>query len=418
MTRASAVTSDLTGMIGPRLPALAASLVACAVLAQAQPEYQEAWQLALLELDDGDTLRLPTGTYQLTESLLVDGLDDIVIEGAGRGATVLQFGGQRAGAEGLKVSNCDRVTLRGFTVLDTAGDAIKAQGCAGITFADVETSWTGKPAATNGSYGLYPVQCSGVLIEGCRARGASDAGIYVGQSRGIVVRDCHAVENVAGIEIENSTDAEVYGNLAEGNTGGILVFDLPGLIVKAGGRVRVHGNRVLANNLGNFAPAGNIVASVPPGTGVMVLATSDVEVYDNDILDHRTTSVAVVSYHITELPIGDPDYDPIPHRVRVTGNRIARQRQWPALKPRIGKLLAWKFGRRVPPLLYDGITRETLDGRAPTDSSVCFADNGADWALLDAARGFAALARNPPGLVCDDDGDDSDDPLARKTRRP
>ena len=410
-----------TGTTAPYLPqmprptyssanTLAAALVLVgAVLAQAQtapagPIDQDAFevlQLALIMAEDGDTVRLPSGVSRFGESLLVDGVDDLVIVGAGRGETVLQFSGQAAGAEGLKVTNCDNVTLAGFTILDTAGDAIKAQGCAGIAFVDVETSWTGAPRSTNGSYGLYPVQCSGVRIEGCRARGASDAGIYVGQSEDIVVRDCEAVENVAGIEIENSTDAEVYGNVAVGNTGGILVFDLPGLVKKSGGNVRVYGNDVRDNNLDNFAPAGNIVAQVPAGTGVMVLATSDVDIYDNDIAGHRTASVAVVSYYVTELPIQDEGYDPIPTHVRVRDNRITRRRQWPSTKHDIGKLLALKFRRRVPPILYDGITAEVIAGGAPAGPwGLCVAGNGVDFVNLDLGRGRKHLERNPDGFDC------------------
>ena len=36
------------------------------------------------------------------------------------------------------------------------------------------------------------------------------------------------------------------------------------------------------NNLFNFAPPGNIVGTVPPGTGIMVLATSGVEIFKNE----------------------------------------------------------------------------------------------------------------------------------------
>src|SRR5581483_10115819 len=100
------------------------------------------------------------------------------------------------------------------------------------------------------------------------AIGASDAGIYVGQSQKVVVRKCRAEQNVAGIEIENCTDADVYENMATNNAGGLLVFDLPGLQAKNGRRVRVHDNQVFANNHENFAPKGNIVATVAPGTGM------------------------------------------------------------------------------------------------------------------------------------------------------
>lgn len=72
--------------------------------------------------------------------------------------------------------------------------------------------------------------CTNVLIEGCTAIGASDAGIYVGQSKNIIVRNSRAYHNVAGIEIENSLMADVYDNESTENTGGVLVFDLPDLV--------------------------------------------------------------------------------------------------------------------------------------------------------------------------------------------
>ena len=48
--------------------------------------------------------------------------------------------------------------------------------------------WTGGPSPENGSYGLYPTRDHDVLVEGCIVRGASDAGIYVGQSVNTIVR--------------------------------------------------------------------------------------------------------------------------------------------------------------------------------------------------------------------------------------
>jgi parallel beta-helix repeat protein len=69
----------------------------------------------------------------------------------------------------------------------------------------VRVEWTNGPDENNGAYGLYPVQSSNVLIEESVVIGASDAGIYVGQSNNIIVRNSRVEFNVAGIEIENST---------------------------------------------------------------------------------------------------------------------------------------------------------------------------------------------------------------------
>ena len=105
-------------------------------------------------------------------------------------------------------------------------------------------------------HGLYPVLCHDVLIEDAVAIGASDAGIYVGQSRDVVVRNSRAERNVARIEIENTVNADVHGNVATGNTGGILVFNMPAL-TQQGDAVRVFANKVTANNTGNFGAKGH-----------------------------------------------------------------------------------------------------------------------------------------------------------------
>ena len=88
----------------------------------------------------------------------------------------------------------------------------------------------------------------------------------------MIVKNCVAEGNVAGIEIENTTNADVYDNEAFDNTGGILVFDLPGL-TQYGSNVRAFNNNIHDNNRTNFAPVGNIVGNVGAGTGFMILST-------------------------------------------------------------------------------------------------------------------------------------------------
>src|SRR5262249_54744756 len=150
------------------------------------------------------------------------------LRGQGKERTTLSFKGQEAGKYGLHVSRGGFV-LQDLTVEDTKGDAVKVEGGDGVVFRRVRARWSGEPRASNGAYGLYPVPCQHVLIEECEASGASDAGIYVVQSQNIIVRRCRAERNVAGIEIENCDDADVYDNTATDNAGGLLVFDLPDL---------------------------------------------------------------------------------------------------------------------------------------------------------------------------------------------
>ena len=146
---------------------------------------------------------------------------------------------------------------------------------------------------SNGAYGVYPVESTDVLVDDVTVRGASDAGIYVGQSSNIIVRNSLTEYNVAGIEIENSTHADVHDNITRHNAGGILVFDLPDLPVIGGHSTRIFDNQIIDNNTRNFAPAGNIVASVPSGTGLIVMANQNVHAFDNTFSDNRTAHVLV-----------------------------------------------------------------------------------------------------------------------------
>ena len=184
-------------------------------------EFESDLQLKLILAEPGDTIHLESGMFSILGTLSMEGKNNVVIKGSGINGTILDFSTQVEGAQGLSITNCKNITLEGFSIQDARGDAIKCQYVNGITFRRVKTQWLGGPKPTNGAYGLYPVQCKNVLIEHCIAIAASDAGIYVGQSEDIIVRYSEAFDNVAGIEIENSTRADVYGNNVHGNTGGI-----------------------------------------------------------------------------------------------------------------------------------------------------------------------------------------------------
>jgi parallel beta-helix repeat protein len=214
---------------------------------------QEALQEALLDAKPGDVVAIAAGRYDLTDGLSLD-VSGVTVRGAGPDKTVLSFKGQQGAGEGLLVTS-DDVVLRGFAIEDSKGDGIKSKGADRIVYKDIRVAWTGGPKETNGAYGIYPVESKSVLIDGGMVRGASDAGIYVGQSEDIIVRNSIVEQNVAGIEIENSRHADVYGNTATRNTGGILVFDLPNLPRGNGGDVRVYGNTVVDNDTPNGAGA-------------------------------------------------------------------------------------------------------------------------------------------------------------------
>ncbi len=248
---------------------------------------QTATQLA----SDGTTIVLAAGTYALDNQVTLRKAKNVTLIGQGLDVTTISFLAQKVQANGVDVIG-DGFRIEDLTIADAKKDALRVEDSKGVTIRRVKVTWTGGALTTNGAYGLYPVRCQDVLVEKCEAWNASDAGIYVGQSRNVIVRDNIAKQNVAGIEIENVQFADVYGNLAEDNTTGLAVFDMPGNPV-IGRDIYVHDNVIKANNRENFAPGGT-VGQVPAGTGTFILASRRVEFTKNQYIDNNTVDIAIL----------------------------------------------------------------------------------------------------------------------------
>ena len=352
---------------------MSAPLYAAVQIIQPSINAYEEIQEALILAEPGDIIRLTAGTFNLEDSLSLD-VDNIRIEGEGMNQTILNFKNQQSGAQGLSVTS-DNVTLQDFSVQDAKGDAIKVKGVTNIKFLRVKTEWTNGPSSENGAYGLYPVESRNVLIDGCVAIGASDAGIYVGQSQNIIVRNSRAEFNVAGIEIENSYFADVYNNVATNNTGGILIFDLPSLPQQGGHHVRVFNNQSVGNNTDNFAPEGNIVGEVPRGTGIIIQANSDVEIFDNVIGDNDTVNIAVVTYG---SDTDDDEYYPHPKSIQIHGNKFGPTGYNPdTSKGELAQILFELSGGNMPDIFWDGLLplSQLVFGQPESDKMI-IANNG------------------------------------------
>ena len=360
-------------------------LATCGEQLPVAPElsFEESLQQQLIEAQTGDVIEIPAGTHEMTRSLSLN-VSGITIKGAGIESSVLSFANQIQGAEGLLV-NADDFIIEDLAIEDTVGDALKINGSNNVIVRNVRTEWTGGALTTNGAYGIYPVQSSNILIDGAVAIGASDAGIYVGQSNQIIVRNSRAEYNVAGIEIENSTFADVYDNVTTNNTGGILVFDLPGLPVQGGRNTRVFNNEIINNNTSNFAPEGNIVGTVPAGSGLMVLANDSIEVFGNTFTDNNSANILILSYFITERPFEDEYYDPFPEAINIHNNEFNGGGTDPDSEPLIALQAA--TGQPIPDIVWDG----TMIPDKQAHEILCVRQNGEiSFVNLDASNGFTA----------------------------
>lgn len=359
-------------------------------------------QEELIKAKPGATIALPAGKFEFDRTLSLS-VAKVTIRGQGIDKTTLSFKGQSAGSAGMLVK-ADDFIIEDLAVEDAAGDAIKIDGGTNITIRRVRVEWTGGPKTTNGPYGLYPVNCKNVLIEDSVAIGASDAGIYVGQSDGVIVRRNRAEKNVAAIEIENTKNADVYENTVTGNTGGVMVFNLPDLPIQGGGNVRVYKNKVIANNTENFAPKSQTVYNLATGTGMLIMAVKNVEVFDNDIRDNGSANINIVSYlsSSSAKEIKNPNYNPYTASIYVHDNRISGGGKTPDSRLPRWQALGKAAGGSTADIIYDGII-EPKDGKPASvaDAKVCIASNGeASFLNFDGPGGFKKMSRDAKPHQC------------------
>ena len=257
-------------------------------------DVQDELQTTLIEAEENSTVCVGEGTYNFTTEIS-SSVNGLTLRGAGSDKTIFDFANQDLGGNGLHITG-NNLVLEDFEVRDTPGDGIRSEDVTGITYRRLRVVWTAAASQDNGAYGLYPVKSKNVVIEDCYVIGARDAGIYVGQSTNILVQRNEVTGNVAGIEIENSVDAEVTDNYVYGNTGGILVFNLPELPMIDGKRSKIHNNRIIENNLPNFAKPGAFVYNVPGGAGVIILSSDANEVSGNEITGNDSGGIILTSY--------------------------------------------------------------------------------------------------------------------------
>jgi parallel beta-helix repeat protein len=361
-----------------------ASLVSCKQKAGKDllksDNFQKSLQEKFINAQAGDVIELPEGKFLLSSALSVEGIDNLTIKGAGKDKTILSFKGQVQGAEGLNISNCNNIVLEDFGVEDAKGDNIKLKNCDGLTLRNLNSTWTTGADTSNGNYGYYPVECRNVLLENCEVSYCADAGVYVGQSTNVVVRNCYAHHNVAGIEIENCINSNIYDNLSENNSGGILVFDLPKLFQGNGRNAKVYNNKCIGNNFKNFGKPGSIVALIPPGSGMIVMATDSVDIFNNEFINNKTVGVSVVSYIMTGKVIQDSTYGPYCHTIYIHDNKFERKgvlNNIPDMSTDLGKLFTATFKGSVD-ICYDNINDPKIrdaNGDIPADKRLCIGTN-------------------------------------------
>lgn len=280
-------------------PALAATLTVNA---------GESIQAAVRKAQPGDTVQVMPGTYR--ETVFID-KDRIHLRGvveAGKWA-VLDGGGELydgvlASGHGVII---ERLWVRRFK-----GNGIMTQGA--NNYQIIHNVVEG-PCF----YAIFPQFGKNGLVAYNFVTRSEDAAIYVGMSDGVDILYNEASHSIMGIETENSSNTLIEGNYVHDNVMGIAATMLPGLPVKTAERSIIRRNFVVANNTENFAPAGAITASAPPGIGIAVIGTDSTTVEDNFIRDNWSAGIFVAE---TNFLVTTPDarMDPFADDLQILRN--------------------------------------------------------------------------------------------------
>ncbi|ROS04865.1 parallel beta-helix repeat protein [Sinobacterium caligoides] len=266
---------------------------------------QDAVELA----KPGDTIAVMPGTYK--QIVYID-KNNIRLTGVIKDGKWPVLDGERQRNDAILYSG-NSITVENFKIIHYKGNAIMGQ--AGNNFI-IRNNWI----VDTGVYGIFPQYGKNGLIERNVLSGIEDAAIYVGMCDNIDVRNNEVFNNVAGIEIENTRHALVENNHAHDNTGGILVFITPGLPIKTTYDVIVRNNFIVNNNHENFGAPGSIVAGIPPGTGILVMAADDVVIENNIISGNDNAGITITDLSMAANVANDPDSEPNPDGIKLLNN--------------------------------------------------------------------------------------------------
>ena len=281
----------------------------------------ESIQSAIDAAAAGTIIFIKSGTYSEAVHVEKPGIQLIGMNEGGKAVIIQNPGTEENGIE--VTSNGAGFVLKNVTVQNFKENGVLLTGVDNFILDHVT-------AINNKEYGLFPVFCHHGVIKYCSATGSSDTGIYVGQSTDISIQYNVAFANVSGFEIENCTNVEASFNESYDNTGGLLVFLLPGLTVKTASAISVIKNYIHDNNRPNFStPAGGFEFFVPTGSGILVVGADNTTIQKNRISHNNFVGVATVSTLIIGSLAGLPpeafaDIEPNPDGARITENTLTQ----------------------------------------------------------------------------------------------
>lgn len=306
---------------------------------------------SLLLTPDHQAIVLPAGHFVLERGLTLMG-QHLVIRGSGQQATVLDFSTQTHGAEGLLVQG-EHITLSNLTLLNPPGDGIKMVNSDHIQLDNIHVLWTEGLSARNGAYGIYPILSKNVLVTQCKVSGASESGIYLGQSEGGYITNNHVTDNTVGIELENTRTTLIENNHVEKNSIGLMISERPGLS-QQGKDIFITHNAIRANNVRNVLTNQSHLAQGVDGIGILLIASKHVTLTDNVFKTQNIADIAITHYQTTGFQLSRSRFDPNPFQLVIGQNHFSQPSLRVPHKTARGFLFKLALPAHSSNILWDG----------------------------------------------------------------
>jgi nitrous oxidase accessory protein NosD len=249
------------------------------------PADENSIEDAIAASSSGDTIEVAPGTYS-ENALVIDGLDDLTLTGAGSGEVTIE---SQSSDRGLTVDDSDGVTLKGFTLRDAGGYGLKLQFSDGLRIEDVHAVENGKTGIdmnttddptivdvesrdTGGGFGISLRNLSGASIDAAETNGNAWGGLALwpidnDDNETVIsarVTDSSFTDELVGVvaQYQGNFDVLLKHNDIENNGVGVAMDDQFGPVLNPGG-VTVTLNNISGNDVGvdNTGSEGELTAT-------------------------------------------------------------------------------------------------------------------------------------------------------------
>ena len=291
----------------------------------------ESIQAAVDAADPGDTVRVMPGDYveshgDLSAVRVTKSLKLIAESTADAPVRIRPGPGQRNGIL-IEPENpgdpwVDGIEIKGFTVEGFSGMGIWTRFVENFVIEN-------NVSINNEVNGIWPTLSANGEVRNNVSYGSLDTALWVEASENVRVVGNELYRSPTGLEVTVSNDVHMEGNDVHDNVVGVGLYhpeaaglpadDWPSESFRNWTLVN---NRVYDNNLPNPATSG-LVGLLPPGIGVLVVGSDDIEIRDNEVTGNDFFGLILVDWC---LAVGCEDGPPFPADSGPDDNRIIDNR--------------------------------------------------------------------------------------------